>query len=575
LGELPPIKKHNWKTLNRPTDGVRLIGREVMPFSVRDGSFALMMPYTNHDLETGKAGAQKRVARCPPPISRKDKSLMSRYARIFFRQRFQPLPADTNYDFSWWLSETPYTEVRRRELLKAWDETDGVLNEKFNYMKCFMKEEEYSEFTKHMRGIFSRHDKIKVLIGGIVKRMEEVVYKSPEFVKHVPVADRPNYLLEQLSGIGQLLETDFTAFECHFTKEVMQIIDLNFVHHMTQSIFDAQIKRIFDLMSEKNKLRFKFYSYCIEATRMSGEMTTSLMNGVANLFVMNFANFVTSMHYELTGTKLTKLADFDAGLVTEENVLKYSLKCVVEGDDGLGLYPLVTPSSHLFEQMGFTLKMEEKSSISSSKFCGILFDDVDRENLMDPMKILVKFGMSSSRYVGANHAKHMSLMRAKAFSYLYQCPGCPIVAPLCRYILRVTSRYHSGMLSKIDKGGMGFDSYKLMILRSAVGANTARLEQRNIGYRSRVLIEDMFNVPVAAQFLIEQWFDDRDEVETFPFSMIENFVPRDWVYFSEWYVFPAPANHRSKYVDFDILRDQYHTSVVDARSGIMPTPILA
>ena len=136
-----------------------------------------------------------------------------------------------------------------------------------------------------------------------------------------------------------------------------------------------------NILAGYNTCTFKRFKLGIQATRMSGEMCTSLGNGFSNLMLMLFA-------CHRIGSKCTG---------------------VVEGDDGFFVCSPRAPTSKEFKEIGFTIKMERHDSLTTASFCGIVFDTIDKINVTDPMEVLIGFGWSKTPYVGARPARKMEL----------------------------------------------------------------------------------------------------------------------------------------------------------------------
>ena len=107
-------------------------------------------------------------------------------------------------------------------------------------------------------------------------------------------------------------ETDYTSLEGSVTSTWFSNFQLPVYRWLTQNILsDDMFEKYFGMLKGVNKLKFKYFNAYIEAKRLSGEMDTSLGNGLANLFLMMFFFCVIK------------------GLHVED------FRAVVEGDDGL------------------------------------------------------------------------------------------------------------------------------------------------------------------------------------------------------------------------------------------------
>lgn len=153
--------------------------------------YAPCKPDLSHAPTARRGGIRRFCTKPTRPCFIKIRRLR-RYARRFFRKHFTPLAPDhpVNAEFlervRWWLPLTNYPEARRLEL---WNLALTMASEydvdNFD-VKSFIKEETYPEY-KDSRCINARSDECKLLLGPYFKAIEEVTYKNPHFIKHVPV----------------------------------------------------------------------------------------------------------------------------------------------------------------------------------------------------------------------------------------------------------------------------------------------------------------------------------------------------------------------------------------------------
>jgi hypothetical protein len=477
------------------------------------------------DPNTAVAGAWHRFLRKPPPSS---PALMEEF-RLFVKKevqkRFVPLAIDADVSVERWLKNTDYPDWRRKELQVQWDGVHSMWDEdkSHRYFRCssFVKDEDYPEY-KHARAINSRSDVFKCAVGPIFKLMEEVVYKDPSFIKHVPVADRPQYIMDRLHRVGaKYLATDFTSFEALFTKEMMDSCEFVLYEHMTQYLpsRDEFMRLITDVVGGTTLCKFKTFSVEVEATRMSGEMCTSLGNGFSNLMFMLF----------LCKKKGCK------------NVVG-----VVEGDDGLFTMDGIPPSTADFSELGLIIKCDVHDDISTASFCGLIFDPTDRVNVTDPLKVIVNFAWISAQYRSARDYKLRMLLRCKAMSLAHQYPGCPILSALARYGLRCTPIRDSGRLLKVIGQKGLLSSFQMSEFRSAI--LFGKIPNKEVPMNTRLLVERQFGFSVEAQLSLEKYLDGLNELQPLDHWTLDAATPQLWLNNFDNYAFQA---HRTdKQLDF-------------------------
>lgn len=462
-------------------------------------------------------GVQKRFAFAPPAPNPQLLRELTKYVSDYCREHIKPLRADTDVSFETWIGKTPYPAWRKRALTETYTklkETPYTLAD-VSLIKSFMKKETYPEY-KYPRGINSRSDEFKCLFGPWIRCIEEEIYKLPEFIKHIPVKDRAEYVMNMIYDPNSVyMATDYSQYESHFTKELMEAIEFVVYKHMTQNLQNDEFIDLLNILTGTNKCYFKEFMISLEATRMSGEMNTSLGNGLANFFLTKFV--------------LHKLGYKD-----------HEIKTVVEGDDGLTRVKRDRlPTTQNFKDLGFTIKLDVYEQISEASFCGLIFDPDDRNVITDPLDVLVNFyWLDGQRYARASKRKLMELMRSKALSALYQYPGCPIIKSMARHALRHTEgykfRYHFTNL---------YDDY---IHKSAMVAllnddYTLKPEVQNllnipIGYGTRLLVERKYNISISMQLRLEQYFDQSQQWESFSFPELVETAHRHQTHYYDNYV---------------------------------------
>lgn len=424
-------------------------------------------------------GAKHRAGRKLPDITmkgfwRKFKRFVNRHIIPEFQG--ETLEYNEEINFEEWLSHINYLEWRKEELRKVYDEIVTIEDKRNFIVKLFMKDEFYPGI-KHGRGIYARVDEAKVIFGPIIKKIEEVVYKHPAFIKHVPVEDRPKYIYERLFKPGfKYLATDYTSFEAHLSPKMFKQIEY-FVYRSIVGKTNTNMYHVLRLMetvvSGRNIIKNKFFSGYIDARRMSGEMSTSLGNGLINYCLMRFACHIQNI--ETVG--------------------------VVEGDDGLfAIDSCCNFDPNVFATMGCMVKLDEHYSLETAGFCQNIFDINECRNVVDPIKILCNFGWCQTKYLKASDKTKMKLLRVKALSMLFQCAGCPIVHILASRLLYLTRSYNVGKI--IDKSFSGFWERQL---KSGIEAmNVTEKLNVPVSQASRMLMADKFGVSIPSQLAIEE-----------------------------------------------------------------------
>jgi len=479
---------------------------------------AAMVHPCPHDPATIIAGVRHRFARRPP---KSDPALLADlrvFVRSWIRRNLVPLSPNSDTSVETWLESTHYSRARKDELLKKWEEftTLDDPSKKYRFCKSFMKDETYPKY-KHARGINSRSDEFKCYMGPIFKLIENKLYKIHHFIKHVPVADRSKLIQETLYREGgRYVATDYTAFESLFVRELMDVCEFELYDYMTQALpeHDKFMKECWETLGGENICDYKTFVVRLLATRMSGEMCTSLGNGFSNLMFMLFM-------CERKGCK--------------------EVDGYVEGDDGIFSMIGEPPSSDDFAKLGLNIKMDIHDRLSTASFCGIIFDEGDCLNVTDPREVLASFGWTTSNYKCSKPNKLKMLLRAKSLSLAYQYPGCPIIASLARYGLRVTRSVSiERLLQKPSRMSM-WEKEQLIEARQAFrDKKWEKMTAVEVPIATRLLVEQMYNIPINVQLDIEQYLDSLDDVQELDIPIVLDLVPQEWVHYYDNYCFDAP-----------------------------------
>lgn len=457
------------------------------------------------DQDTLVAGVLKRFLLKPPKPKNHLRKMLRAFVKKWLRANMTPLAPEEDCSVEEWLNNCNYPQWRKDQLRQCWKKIAKMENiySDYRYFQCksFPKDETHVSY-KHVRGINSRSDEFKCTVGPIFKLIERELYKHPSFIKHVPVVDRPNYIYDMLYRVGaKYVATDYTAFESLFTKEMMEDVEFQLYDYMTQCLPDHDLfmKLMHDVLAGDNVCKYKTLTAYLEATRMSGEMCTSLGNGFSNLMFMLF------------------MCDYK-GLDPP--------KMVVEGDDGLCSIVGEIPTTSDFADLGLNLKMEIHDSLNTASFCGVVFDLDDRNNLTDPIDALMNFGWSSKDYKRCRSGKMKYLLRCKSLSLHYQYLGCPILQSLARYGLRMTEHIPVSRLKTFIQNQ--HSSEFNMWMRDQIAETLYRTpKDREIGIGSRFLVEQLYGIRVEHQIEIEKYLDSMTELKPIDCPLINFYCNAD------------------------------------------------
>lgn len=405
----------------------------------------------------------------------------------------RPLDAFEDLSIDTWLDSTNYTMSRKQQLKQVYEEhfgaitKDNCVNNKFCKCKMFMKDETYPVY-KYPRLINSRHDVFKVRVGPIFKKIEAQLFALPWFIKHTPVDERPTEILRELYQRGaRIVGTDYTSFEALFTKELMMSCEMVMYRFMTKNLPDKEwIDIVEKVLTGVNVCNNKYFTAVLNATRMSGEMCTSLGNSFMNLMVFLF--------------------------LAQEYGLQ-SVKGRVEGDDAIMSYYGPPLKPEYFEKLGLLIKIVEYDKITEGSFCGIIADEEELINIREPFEALLDYHYTTCQYANAKTRKLRELLRSKALSLVYQYCGCPILDAAARWGLRMTKGARWKMNSKMSV----YEKEKFLQL---VKKYDGKIPFKPIGPRTRELMHKKFSVTIEEQIHIENIYNNKNDFEPIYDSVI-------------------------------------------------------
>jgi hypothetical protein len=472
-------KHHNFQNINRVSLGPHFLNAAY--------------PTPNRNCTLSKLYSINKRISAPLPVPNFQ---LLRRLREFVKndcvKRFGQIPVDADLSVENWLAHCNNYTLGRKTQLKNIYETfrHDLYNLRFAKVKCFIKDEAYPEY-KSPRGIMSRSDQFKVLVGPVIKQIEEVIYKNESFIKHVPIKDRPDYINRLFSRATKknIYSGDYTAFESHFVKRAMQMVEFIVYDHVVANNPQAKhiLKHFKQVVSSKQKLVYSDFEIKIpESIRCSGEMTTSVGNGLANFYLMLF---LSTLHGD-----------------PEPYI-------IVEGDDSL-VKTNADLTDKMFANLGFTIKLEKHTSFNTASFCGIIFDFDSLTNIIDPIKTILKSPWASYKYAFAGNKILKSLLRAKALSLAHQNPGCPIVDAYSKYLLRMTN--------DVNPNFNDIDPYELARL-----GDLKNIPHKEVQMSSRSLMFEKFNIPIEHQLYIENLFNNKDDLLPFDDNIIISYCNSD------------------------------------------------
>jgi len=454
------------------------------------------------------AGAQKRFLTPNLPV---EPGIFARL-RLFTLKELplicQPLAYDEYLCLVEWLEKSEYPLWRKEELLKVAlelpdpDTYVGVLHKR--EIGEHTKAEPYTEY-KHHRPINAAKDEEKVSLGPVFKSIEKKMFQHCEYIKKIPLPDRPGYIEDYLSFTGLYpFAGDASSWEARQRRPLMFALEMAFYEYMLVQMPDlywARILRITGL----NRIQAKHFVAWVLARRMSGEMNTSLGNG------FNMRMIVRFVCLELLGNTVCR--------------------GVYEGDDSLVVVDKVRPDAAIFLRLGIKMsKIDHYETVCEASFCGMVYDPIDLANLPDPRKSITTFGWSTKDYVNARPKIHRMLLVAKAYSYLSAYNGAPVLQALALWVLKGVPHNRQELYDFVAERAV-MDSYSRARLVEVLRTEVA---PRPVGIRSRLVMEAVYDMTLQQQYALEEFFEG--PIQPIPLHLLEP-VHADWLDYWNRYVF--------------------------------------
>jgi hypothetical protein len=528
LPVLPPVKD----SLSI-TDRDSFIRNEILrnsllrqPVAVSAGGFIVpAVPFhpDHHSKINQMAGAMKRFGNKPPIVNNVLLGRLRTFVQKYVRKHYLPLEPDTDFSVEHWLTLTNYPAWQKESILKTYQKRFNHVSKWDKSVSGFVKSEFYTE-AKYPRMINARQDAFKALVGPYLKQIEMVVFSDPRFIKKVPISERADFIFESLYRPDSVYTiTDYTSFEASFIREIMEVIQFELYRYMLSRVpyGPTIIKLLEDVLGGINSITTSMFLILVAACRMSGEMDTSLGNGFTNLMLFLFA--------------------CDELGIDEEQV-----RIVIEGDDGLSSLPsnVIGPTTEFFASLGFVIKLEVVADLNKASFCGLVFDLHDRSMIADPRKYLCTFSWISPKYRHAKLAKKKRILRSKALSMLYQFPCCPILTSLSLWVLRLTAGFRMDKFYFLRTG----DAWHQRVFVEAMEyfKHHRKAQVSDIGYGTRLLMEEMYDIPIEYQLLLEKAIDEFDGSGVFNHPLLSDIIDAVWFENYDKYT-------RNIILDYDVL----------------------
>lgn len=355
---------------------------------------------------------------------------------------------------------------------------------KMQIITAFLKWEAY-EAIKNPRGINARSNMAKVLLGILIKTMEDFIYpRAGCHVKHMSFDARVRLLWATHAHLRHHFNSDFTSFEASIKKHLAEI-ELILIN-----MFFGPVIMCFVRLAcyTDNTIRGRFFTILLKCIRASGDMQTAFGNWLINLILQTF---------------LLAHNGFDLFKIGEPT---HAMHC--EGDDNANsTVRKWGVTSEQFARLGLIVKIERSYELADLSFCGAIVcgTSAGPVAITDPVKVISQMGWGDPKYHRASAAVKDRLLVSKALSYGYQYPQCPIIRPMVDAVLRIYSHAKPDLDMIVRRSHPKRDYYPDFGVE-----DFKRQFPRDIQPEARQLMKRIYNVTDEAQIFTEMFFDALD-----------------------------------------------------------------
>lgn len=442
------------------------------------------------DTEMRVAGNVKRIGADLPYVHESTFNDIGRFVNKVFIPFFYPdVTGFKLMTVGEWLDTRDFDLAKKARFMKyynEWVESGRKPKRSDIVVDTHTKLEFYPE-AKFYRGIFSRSDRFKAAYGPLVSSIEKIAYKILPFIKNVPVVERAAFINKLFQNLRVYLN-DCTAFESSSHPSLMRNVLLPIYQHCSNHEYDEYVSDYIEALCGINKIKCSDYKMLVNGRRMSGEMDTSLGNGLINLVIICYVFW----------KKGGSLSD---------------LLIIIEGDDSL-FHHLggIEVNSDDFRKLGFNAKLESSAHVSDASFCGLIYHEDDLINIANPMTILMKLGWADARYANYPDRIKLELYKSKITCMIVQYYKTPIIYPYCL-----------SMYKQLSKSRVKTDNYwDQQVVKQIGTVDVSKEYPIPIGTRQKMA--DSFGIPIHDQIRIEDQLRSLKVGENIPNAYLDNYI---------------------------------------------------
>lgn len=396
---------------------------------LRPSSFSLTQPFNSHQTYTTWVRPSESTSALPltiftvphsktlrvSPLQAMAHEFLQLSEMAWLKYAWKPM------DFRKWIQRYPPNRRIELERAREWNLASATtLRSKDAVVTNFLKVETTTNQTDP-RNISPRKDEFMTVLGPIVASVEKHAHKAPFLVKGLNLKTRDKRM-ERLLRFDRFFEIDFARFDMTISVDMLEVERTFVLANYPKQLF-PEVHRAYDLMMQTTGISRMDTSYHRQGGRQSGDLTTSIGNGLLNRFSI---------------------------WACLRNLPQGSWDSFHEGDDGIigvkaEYADIVREALQFLWVFGLQPKIDCYDYIGLTSFCGRFLAETTQglTSYSDPLRTLTKLHTTCSM----GPPKELAL--AKALSYLHTDRETPIIGPWCQAIIdRLRPEVHVSKLKR-------------------------------------------------------------------------------------------------------------------------------
>jgi len=347
-----------------------------------------------------------------------------------------------------------------RDLLR-----DGFQMERDSDIKGFVKLERYFDETKAPRMILGRNPKFNVMYAQIIEPIETAFFKLDEVANGKDHHSMGEAFAKIAGRCRHFVENDMSKYESSQRFTVLKI-EFLFYYKLLKLVEPSTIPLLYKAyaMCLVNKVKTSvgvMFSFIL--CRVSGDLTTSLGNGVINLITTQYNQIMNTCDYKSCGLDLC------------QNPHCRMRDILVKGDDGvLGRNPNQKFENY-YKCFGLDAKIVLKESADEVEFCSGGFIEVggDRYVYVQKLQKLIESLTTCINQDALDHGWVSQYYQSLGLMYKVVYRGVPIYEAIADFLLQTNPKL--GVNTNLVSSYNLLDAYQAEHHAVPIDSSTARL----------------------------------------------------------------------------------------------------